>query len=833
MGVWYKQGVADRGAHVFVLTETGGSETVFSSTDHRTGQTAAAIVRRRLRIWGIVQGVGFRPFVFGLAKRHALTGFVGNDGDGVFVEVEGSVPGLDAFESELVAKAPPLAHVENVESRAIPVQGDDAFTIVASEERANTRTLISPDLFTCTDCLRELFDPADRRFLYPFINCTNCGPRFTIIRDIPYDRPRTTMAEFAMCADCAREYADPADRRYHAQPIACPRCGPRVWLERRAGDTIRGDSATVLDAARAALVGGAILAIKGLGGFHLACDAANEDAVALLRSRKGRDGKPFAIMVRDLEAASGLARIDDVEAARLQSAQRPIVIVSKWGSGLATSVAPGNDTVGIMLPYTPLHYLLVGDTPLVMTSGNLSGAPIEIDNESARARLGSLADAMLLHDRGIHVPCDDSVVRVVLGAELPFRRSRGYAPLPVRLPFDLPPVLAVGGELKSTVCVTEGRHALLSQHIGDMENLETLESFGRIAGHLLALFRVEPKCIACDMHPGYFSRQWALREGARRGVPVIDVQHHHAHVASVMAEHGCDGTEPVIGFSFDGTGYGLDRSIWGGEVLVADYDRFRRAAHLKYIPLPGGDGAINHPYRAALAHLWAAGIAWDGDLAPVQAAKPWERQVLRRQFEDGLHCVPCSSMGRLFDAVSALIGVEQSVSYEGQAAIELEAMCSRALPSLGETDAGVETAGGHKNGYAFDLVGPAVGGDPLLLDPAPVLAAIIADLRRHVPPATLALRFHCAVAAMVLAVARRLREAEGLSMLALSGGVFQNARLLAATVQDCESSGFRVLVPRVVPPNDGGLALGQAIIGSRRVASRMHGLEPAGMGQSC
>ncbi len=776
----------------------------------------APTTRRRLRVRGIVQGVGFRPFVYGLAHRFSLAGFVGNDSDGVFVEVEGSAANLDAFLAGLVADTPPLAHIEGVETRTMPVQGSGDFVIVASEEQENARTLISADLFTCGDCLRELFDPADRRYHYPFINCTNCGPRFTIIRDIPYDRPRTTMSSFSMCVDCAREYRDPTNRRYHAQPIACPRCGPRVWLEWRSGDTTIGEADTVLAAARLALAAGSIVAVKGLGGFHLACDATNEDVVARLRLRKGREGKPFAIMARDLDHARTIAAIDGCEAARLESPERPVVIVSKLGHRLAASVSPGNDTVGIMLPYTPLHYLLVGETPLVMTSGNLSGTPIEIDNEGARARLGPLADAMLLHDRGIHVPCDDSVVRVFQGAELPFRRSRGYAPFPVRLPFKVPPLLAVGGELKSTVCVAEGTHAILSQHIGDMENLETLDAFGKITEHLQLLFRVAPGRIVCDMHPGYFSREWSIREAAKRGIPLVSVQHHHAHIAAVMAEHQHDGGRPVIGCSFDGTGYGLDGAIWGGEVLIADYDNFRRAAHLKYVPMPGGDGAVKHPYRAAFAHLWSAGIPWDDDLAPVQAARPWERQVLRRQLENGLNCVPCSSMGRLFDAVASLIGIKHSVSYEAQAAIEMEALLSSGPHAYDDEHRSGQASDGPAGAYAFGLLAAPHSSAPALIDPAPVLAAIVADLRRRTPPAVIAAGFHRAVATVVLAICQQIRDNEGLSTVALSGGVFQNVHLLSDAVQACTTSGFTVLTHRVVPPNDGGLALGQAIVGSRR-----------------
>jgi hydrogenase maturation protein HypF len=681
--------------------------------------------------------------------------------------------------------------------------------------------LISPDLSTCEECLRELFDPADRRYRYPFINCTNCGPRFTITKDIPYDRPLTTMAPFAMCPDCQREYEDPLDRRFHAQPNACPTCGPQVWWEQGRGANGGANrsvaGAAAIAAAQGAMAAGKIVAVKGLGGFHLACNATDDAALALLRTRKGRVDKPFAIMAADLAAVERVAHLDDDERRLLSSRQRPIVLLRKRDdSPLSELVAPGASHVGVMLPYTPLHQLLLvdsrlklGDAPvvdeegrsspfasrafLVMTSGNFSDEPIVKDNDEALSKLRDLADGFLLHDRDIYVHCDDSVVRVFRGQELPVRRSRGYAPFPVKLPFVARPILAVGGELKATFCLTRERHAFMSQHIGDMENLETLDAFAGAVDHMQAIFRITPECIACDLHPGYLSTRWAHEQAGGR--PVIAVQHHHAHIAAVMAEHGLDGTEPVIGFAFDGTGYGTDGAIWGGEVLIADYGRFARAAHLAYVPLPGGDAAIKRPYRTALAHLQAAGVPWSEGLPPVAAATEVERNVILRQLETGLNAIPTSSVGRLFDAVASLAGVRQRVTYEGQAAVEFEAKAT-------------DEAKGER--YEFEVLEDR--GGELVFGAGPVVRAVAADVLAGVPAGAIASRFHVALADLSLRLGLRLRELHGLNTVALSGGVYQNTTLLRLTVDRLEGAGFRVLWHRLVPPNDGGLALGQAAI---------------------
>ena len=772
-------------------------------------------VRYRLTVTGVVQGVGFRPFVYNLALRHGLAGFVGNDSGGVFMEVEGPPRRLDEFQRELTTQAPPLAHIERVAKHQIPVQHDVRFRIVHSTRQPASNTLISPDISICDDCLQELFDPKDRRFRYPFINCTNCGPRFTIVQDIPYDRPLTTMRDFVMCSECQREYDDPADRRFHAQPNACPQCGPHIWLELFDGQSgsannpensapvWRGEEA--LQQARALLAAGKIVAVKGLGGFHLACDAASDRAVSTLRERKGRVDKPFALMARDMDGVRRIAEVSPAEEALLTSRERPIVLLRKrTGSGLSALIAPGNPNVGVMLPYTPLHYLLLEEmgsgaaaqadgqpSILVMTSANYSDEPIVKDNDEARRRLASLADALLLHDRDIHVHCDDSVVRVFQDAPLPLRRSRGYAPFPVTLPFSIPPTLAVGGELKSTFCLAQGRRAFMSQHIGDMGNWETLQAFERAVEHMISVFRCEPRILVADLHPGYMSRKWAETRAAGR--QLFLVQHHHAHIAGVMAEHGIPDGEPVIGFSFDGTGYGTDGAIWGGEVLLADYRGFQRVAHLKYVPLPGGDAAILRPYRTALAHLWAAGVPWEADLAPVAAATPTERGVVQHQLETGLNTVPTSSMGRLFDAVAALADVRQRVTYEAQAAMELEALVPAHLQS----------------GYAFAFDGQE-------FDAAPVIRSLVADIRSGVPAPVIAGKFHVAVAELMVAVAEHVRRVSGVDRVALSGGVFQNVALLKLAVDRLRVAKFSVLVHRLVPPNDGGLALGQAVLAGVR-----------------
>jgi len=759
----------------------------------------AARVRRRFVVRGVVQGVGFRPFVYARATELTLGGSVRNDSTGVVLEVEGAGADVEEFALRLRRDAPPMAIIDDIQTVELDPRGGSDFTIEDSQRSDGDRTLTPPDMATCDDCLRELADPADRRYRHAFISCTNCGPRFTIITGLPYDRPSTTMAGFPMCPTCWREYTDPADRRFHAQPIACPDCGPQLELvvPGRPGST--GESA--LAEAGRLLADGAILAVKGLGGYHLACDATNQAAVSLLRKRKARGDKPFAVMVRDVAGVRALAEADEAELALLTSPRRPIVLVRRGRQdGLADAVAPGNPDLGLLLPYTPLHVLLFdaaahgrdaasGPSVLVMTSGNVSGEPIVFDDEDALVRLAGLADAWLRHDRPIRMPVDDSVTRVVDGEQLPIRRSRGYAPLPVALPFDVPATLAVGADIKNACCVAEGRYAWLSQHIGDMDDLRTIEAFELTQSQLQELIGVTPTLLAADAHPGYRSSGWA--RSARGERPLHRVQHHHAHIASVMAEHGLDGSTPVIGFAFDGTGFGPDGAIWGGEVLIADYRGFRRFAHLEYVPLPGGDTAIRRPYRMALAHLYAAGLAWEPELACTAACPETERAVLRRQLSTGLGCVPTSSMGRLFDAVSSLAGVRQVADYEAQAAIELEGL-SRGVSS-----------GAYHYTVQRDVIGVAA-----------LIRAVAADARVGVRPAVIGARFHAASVALIRDVALRARDELGLHTVALSGGVFQNATLLAGAGHVLRDSGFRVLRHRVVPPNDGGIALGQLCIAS-------------------
>lgn len=750
----------------------------------------ASVTRQRLRVTGVVQGVGFRPTVYQLATALGLNGCVGNDSAGVFVELEGPLADIDAFVLRLLADPPPLAHIDSIERRDAEITGDREFVIVESRRDGNATTLVSPDLQTCDDCLAEMNDPADRRYRYPFINCTNCGPRFTITRETPYDRPLTTMASFVMCDACQVEYDDPADRRFHAQPNACAECGPHIWLEQ---DTFVAVD-DVVAASRMRIQSGEILAIKGIGGFHLACDARNADAVATLRDRKHRTAKPFAVMAADLDTAAAIAELSDAERALLESPQRPIVLVEEAAdSDLVAGIAPGNSRIGIMLPYAPLHHLLLepGDV-WVMTSANYASEPIVKSNAEAKAKLGELADTLLLHDRSIHVHCDDSVVRVAAGGELPVRRSRGFAPFPVRLPIAVPPTLGVGGELKATFCLADGRNAFMSQHIGDMENIETLDAFAAAIAHMTGLFRIEPERVVADMHPRYLSSRWAEDHYGDR---LIRIQHHHAHIGSVMAENGHIG--PVIGFSFDGTGYGTDGTIWGGELLVGDLNGLGRVGHLGVAQLVGGDAAVKRPYRMALAHLWAADVGWDKQIPAVAHTSAEEQRIIRQQLETGLNSIETTSVGRLFDAVASMAGVCHEVSYEGQAAIELEA--------LGTPDADGE--------YRFDLI---VSDDGLVFDPGPVIAAIAADVVAGSPAAAISTRFHRALAAVMVAAAKEMRQRYHIETAALSGGVFQNVTLLEAAKRGLEEASFAVLTHRLVPPNDGGLALGQIALAARR-----------------
>jgi hydrogenase maturation protein HypF len=793
--------------------------------------------RVAVRVTGVVQGVGFRPFVHRLATELALTGHVGNDAAGVFVELEGPADAVATWLARLRLDAPPLARIDDVtvtERSGDGVwSGDhrgslDGFRIVASPTGGTVSTLVPADVGICDDCRRELFDADDRRHRHPFITCTNCGPRYTITRSLPYDRPSTTMAGFPMCATCRTEYHDPADRRFHAQPIACPDCGPTLrygtvpYLNGVHAQPRTGDPATVsgtepaLAAARRTLAAGGTVAVKGVGGFHLACDATSPAAVDRLRTRKQRPDKPFAVMVADLEAARAIVHLGATEEAALTSPQRPVVLArSRRSPIVAEAVAPhGNPLLGVMLPSSPLHELLLADGSdaevavppvLVMTSGNLSGEPICFTDEDAAARLAGIVDGFLTHDRPIHVPCDDSVVRMIDDEVVPIRRSRGDAPLPLRLPSDAAPLLAVGAELKNTVGVARGHQAWLSQHIGDLGDLETLRAFERTAEQLASFFQVIPAHVAVDPHPAYATHAWARRHHPERLEPV---QHHHAHAAALLAEHDRPADEVVLVATFDGTGYGTDQTVWGGELLLASQRQADRAAHLVPVPLPGGDSAVANPARMALAALWAAGIDWDADLACTAALTRRERDLLRRQLERDLGCVPTSSAGRLFDAVSALLGVRQHITYEGQAAIELEWL------------AAAYTAAGRRDEDAPRYRFAVSSGSPVTLDPAPVLRAIVAELRTGTDIAAIAAGFHLAVVEAIVEVAHRVALDGGPRTVGLTGGVFQNAWLTTRTRRHLEAHGHPVLTHRKVPPNDGGLAYGQlAAVAARLTAA--------------
>lgn len=756
------------------------------------------VVRRRIRVRGVVQGVGFRPFVHALAERFGIAGHVGNDGAGVFIEIEGDETRLGEFLVGLRHQAPPLARIESIDTVTIDAVGDTRFRILASEITPGDVTPVAPDVAPCADCVREFSDAADRRYRYPFINCTNCGPRYTIVRDVPYDRPFTTMAGFVMCPDCQREYDDPADRRFHAQPNACPSCGPRLTWRASGDDATSAVQEAALARALDALASGGVVAVKGIGGFHLACDATNSQAVDRLRRRKQRADKPLALLAADLEVVRRFARVSDAEAALLAGPERPIVLLDRLDAPtllIAEGVAPGQATLGVMLPPSPLHQLLASYGVLVLTSGNLSEEPIARDNDEALLRLSAIVEGFLLHDRPIHVVCDDSVVRLHAGRELPLRRSRGYAPYPVPLPRSMPSVLAVGGELKATACLTRDRYAFLTPHIGDLANLETMEAMQRACDHLERLFRVAPTRIACDLHPGYRASQWARELAAARGLPVVAVQHHHAHLAALACEHGFAADETLLAFTFDGTGYGADGSVWGGEVLLGNAHGFERVAHLATTPLPGGDAAVRHPARVALAQLWAAGHEWD-DTASASALNAEERRILRTQLERGLNVATTSSMGRFLDAAASLAGVRHTVTYEGQAAIEFEAIASRARQDV--------------TPYLFPIVSD--GHAPIRFDGASVLRAIVDDAARGRAIGDIARAVHAGLAETVGAVAELVRAARGINRVGLTGGVFQNVLLLSLASARLREAGFTLYTHHKVPPNDGGLALGQATV---------------------
>lgn len=745
--------------------------------------------RRRIRITGIVQGVGFRPFVHSLAISLGLCGFVGNDTTGVYIEVEGSSAEIAHFIERLQAEAPPLAVIESIGFEPIATTGEQGFAIIASRHRGGEYpALISPDIATCADCLREIFDPVDRRYLYPFTNCTNCGPRFTIIRDVPYDRPFTTMAWFKMCRDCAREYNDSGNRRFHAQPICCPACGPRLRLAGRDRVSRPGDP---IRTAAELLRNGCIVAVKGLGGYHLAAIAGNESAVATLRSRKHREDKPFAIMVSDEAMARRLAEFDRNEQSILAGARRPIVLLRRRADApIAQSVAPANHFLGLMLPYTPLHHLLCRELaePFVLTSGNISDEPIAYTDDDAFERLSPIADYFLVHNRPINMRADDSVVRMYRGQATPLRRSRGYAPQPLHLPWKSPrTILGCGAELKNTFCLIKGDYAFLSHHIGDLENFETLNAYTTGIAHFQRMFDATPEIVAHDLHPEYLSTKHAME---MRDIELIGVQHHHAHVASCLADNGEQG--PVIGVAFDGLGYGTDGAMWGGEFLVADLLNFERAGSFEVVAMPGGTAAIRQPWRMAaayLARLFPQGVPGEFDVVR-RNRRQWE--AVTRMIHAKLNSPLTSSVGRLFDAAAAILGVRDVINYEGQAAIELEHRAAPDEPSAYEVS-----------------IDP---GPPLMIRATEIIAAVLADMSAAVPIGIIAARLHNTLAALIAAVCEAIRAQRGLTAVALSGGVFQNEFLLKRAVYKLEKQGFRVLTHRQVPTSDGGISLGQVAV---------------------
>ena len=732
--------------------------------------------------------------------RCGLNGWVRNQSDGVEIEVAGPAESVGDFVSSISSEPPPLARIVQVETTDLPYLRIEGFRIISSRALKSRATLISPDVCTCPDCLRELLDPLDRRFRYPFINCTNCGPRYTIIKDIPYDRDKTTMAHFRMCPECRSEYDDPLDRRFHAQPNACWDCGPQVWIEDAQSNIVAARDQAIVKAVEL-LERGAIVAVKGLGGFHLAVKATDEAAVSRLRSRKIREEKPFAVMFSEIEDIRRYAHLNGEEENLLKSPARPIVLLErrKDGSGpaLAGSVAPWNRYLGVFLPYTPVHFLLFENAPyraLVMTSGNQSDEPIVMQNADARSHLEGIADYFLFHDREIYMRCDDSVGRVLTGAVRPVRRARGYAPQPVFLRDSVPSVLGVGAELKNTVCLTRGREAFVSQHIGDLENLETLGSFEHLVSHLERILEIEPELIVHDLHPDYLNTQWALRQG---GLPRLAVQHHHAHIAAVMAERGLDGA--VVGLALDGTGFGTDGTIWGGEILRVDNLGFERLGHLRQVPLPGGARAIKEPWRTALGCLWSIDPEnVERDYADFLAAWPdRDVRIVLQMLDRRLNCPLTSSCGRLFDAAAALCGIRSSINYEGQAAIELEQAIE---PDEGHYEGGLES-----------------GPDSILIDQLPILEALIEDVRRGVPAGRIAARVHNSVVRILSRAALAAAEKTGLNRIALSGGVFQNAYLSQRLEKELAGHGLEVYGHIEVPANDACISLGQAWIGAWKI----------------
>ncbi len=761
------------------------------------------IQRVKISIKGVVQGVGFRPFIFNLAVSAGMKGYVLNSSNGLIIDVEGR--DADAFAEKILSSPPVLARIKEADVVSLPAFGYETFTIKESLDHEGI-TLVPPDISVCDDCLNEIFDGSNRRHGYPFTNCTNCGPRFTIINGIPYDREKTTMAVFTMCPECRAEYNNPADRRFHAQPNACPACGPKLELIIKSSGFGVSEEYPVEGTIKL-LKQGAVVAIKGIGGFHLCCDAENEDAVRRLRERKRKNNKPFALMSPDIETIKKFCALDDAETKTLLSFERPIVLLEKLTNDLiAPSVAPKNRRYGVMLPYTPLHYLLFSSqfplltsnfSALVMTSGNLAEEPIVINNDEAINKLGGIADAFLINDRDIYMRADDSVSVMFEGKPRLVRRSRGYVPMPVEMPFDMPEILAVGGELKNTFAVTKGGYAFISQHIGDLENHETMEFFEESLRNIKDIYRIDPAAVAHDLHPDYLTTRWALKSGLKKTA----VQHHHAHIASCMMDNGID--ESVIGAAFDGTGYGSDGNIWGGEFMIADLKDFSREGHFKYVPLPGGDAAVREPWRMAVSYIIDSfGDSYEDVLKSLGFFERCGEENIKRLtaiINKRVNTPLTSSAGRLFDAVSSMTGLCDRITFEGEAAIALEAVCD-------------ETVFDH---YPVNITGRS----PLIIDFSRTINAIVKDIQEGLPRQIIAARFHNTVSEAAGRVVENISERSGLRKAALSGGVFQNRFLLQRTSMDLREKGIEVLIHERVPANDGGLSLGQAAIAAKRLRS--------------
>ena len=754
------------------------------------------MVSKEIHIKGTVQGVGFRPFVFSTAKKYNITGWVRNSSAGVEIHANGTLQEIKDFIAEVKTNPPPLAKIDEVFESDINSDGYMDFSILQSQTIPGEFIPTSPDVSICSECQEELFDPGNHRYRYPFINCTNCGPRLTIIKEIPYDRPNTTMAEFEMCDRCQAEYDDPLNRRFHAQPIACPDCGPQVWFESPTSAPEKGENG--IQQARQFLKDGKIIAIKGLGGFHLACDALNKEAVSKLRQRKKRSDKPFATMVFGIEYVEKYCLINRAEKTLIKSFQRPIVILPrKEGPQIPKQIAPGMKTIGIMLAYTPLHLLLLKPENgypdiFVMTSGNISDEPIAHTNEFAKEVLSSIADGFLFHNRDINTRIDDSVLTEYKEQKYFYRRSRGYAPNAITLPNRSLEILAVGGELKNTFCLTKEKYAFISHHIGDLKNIETYQAFTEGIANYQHMFNTKSQFIACDLHPEYLSTKYAYRFSEANNIPLLQVQHHHAHLTACLADNEWDSDENVIGICLDGTGYGMDNQIWGGEILIGGYQMFQRKYHLEYMPLPGGDSAILHPNRIAAAYLWKLGFPWEDHVPAIKSLTSEEKSVMKRQLESRINTPNTSSMGRLFDAAASLIGLRHTINYEAQAAIELEQITE---PSI--TDA-----------YTFEI-----SEDTIYLNS--VISNILIDVNHAIHAAIIATKFHNAIANLILALCKQIENENNLNHVALSGGVWQNQYLLRKTCQILTDERFSVLIHHNIPPNDGGISLGQAVIANK------------------